>query len=133
MPNMVDINALNPPALTAVKDLIKALAAPGQDKGDTSSVTLNLQVQGSTLRAEPAANGAVSYLDLAGFLASKLSAASLAAALAEWEHSEATGRGIPPRKPEAAKSIEDAKNRIRDARPKRAGNVNVTLGGTITY
>jgi hypothetical protein len=133
MPNMVDINALNPPALTAVKDLVKALASPGQDKGDTSSVTLNLQVQGSTLRAEPAANGAVSYLDLAGFLASKLSAAALAAAITEWEHSEASGRGIPPRKPEAAKAIADAQKRIRDARPKRAGNVSVTLGGTITY
>jgi hypothetical protein len=75
----------------------------------------------------------VSYLDLSGFLGSKLSAASLAAALAEWEHSENTGRGIPPRKPEAAKAIEDAKNRIRDGRQKRPGNVSVTLGGTITY
>ena len=133
MPNMVDVNTLNDAALSALKDLIRALAVTGPDKGDGSCVSLNLQVQGSTLRLGPAANGAVSYLDLSGFLGSKLSAASLAAALAEWEHSENTGRGIPPRKPSATKAIEDAKNRIRDSRPKRAGNVSVTLGGTITY
>lgn len=133
MPNMVDVNTLNKDALTAVKDLIKALGATGPDKGDTASVTMTLTLTGTTVRCEPAANGAVSYLDLAGFLASKLSEVSLAAALKEWEHSEANGRGIPPRKPEAAKAITDAKDRIRDARPKRAGNVNVTLGGTITY
>ena len=133
MPNMVDINTLNKDALTAVKDLVKALVVTGPDKGDTSNVTLNLQVQGNAVRCDPAANGAVSYLDLAGFLASKLSEVSLAAAIKEWEHSEANGRGIPPRKPEATKSIADAQKRIRDSRPRRAGNVNVTLGGTITY
>ncbi len=133
MPNMVDVNTLPAGALTAVKDLVKALASPGQDKGDTSSVTMTLTLTASTLRSGPAANAAVSYLDLAGFLASKLSAAALAAAITEWEHSEASGRGIPPRKPEAAKAIEDAKNRIRDGRPKRPGNVSVTPTGTITY
>lgn len=133
MPNMVDINTLNKDALSAIKDLIKALGATGPDKGDTASVTMTLTLTGTTMRCEPAANGAVSYLDLSGFLGSKLSEAALAAALKEWEHSESNGRGIPPRKPSAAKAIEDAKNRIRDGRQKRPGNVSVTLGGTITY
>ncbi len=129
----MDIHALTPEGMTALKGLIKAIASPGTNPGDTSSISLNLQVQADLTRRTPADNGAVSYLDLSGFLASKLSAAALAAALSEWEHSEATGRGVPPRKPEAAKAVKAAQQRITAGRPQRPGNVDAAVSGTITY
>ena len=129
----MDIHALTPEGMTALKGLIKAISSPGNNPGDTTSIRLNLQVQADLTRRGPADNGAVSYLDLAGFLASKLSAAALAAALAEWEHSEASGRGIPPRKPDAAKAIKAAQQRITASRPQRPGNVDANLSGTIIY
>jgi hypothetical protein len=132
MPSM-DIHTLTPEGMTALKGLVKAIRSPGNNPGDTATISLNLQVQADLTRRGPADNGAVSYLDLAGFLASKLSAAALSAALAEWEHSEATGRGVPPRKPEAAKAIKAAQQRVTAARAKRPGNVDASLSGTITY
>ncbi len=133
MPNMVDINTLPTAALTGVKTLIKGVAAPGPNKGDASSVTMTLTLNATTIRCEPAADGAVSHRTALLIALEAMSPATRRAVLRRWAQSEAVGGTAPlPAKPVEAE-LKAVQQEIVAARPKRDGNVNVTIAGTITY
>jgi len=133
MPNMVDINTLPPAALKGVQALVKGVATPGLGKGDTASVTMTLRLDATTVRCEPAADGAVSHRTALLIALEALSPNTRRAVLRRWAASEAVGGTAPlPSKPVEAE-LKAVQQEIVAARPKRDGNISISMTGSITY